>query len=127
MAPRAGGDLCQVEGGAEADGRLDPAGPHGFGKRYRPEGVSPDGPQKRDYALAGQWANQGLEIDVSDGELHSIIAEAAGERHNQQEAIEEYEIAVELSPTDPRPRLGLADALFKRARPRRPAGCSASS
>jgi Flp pilus assembly protein TadD len=65
--------------------------------------------QKRDYALASQWANQGLEIDVSDGELHSIIAEAAGERHNQQESIEEYEIAVELSPTDPRPRLGLAD------------------
>jgi Flp pilus assembly protein TadD len=69
--------------------------------------------QKRDYALAGQWANQGLEIDVSDGELHSIIAEAAGERHNQQEAIEEYQIAVELSPTDPRPRLGLADAFVQ--------------
>jgi Flp pilus assembly protein TadD len=68
---------------------------------------------KRDYALAGQWANQGLEIDVSDGELHSIIAEAAGERHNQQEAIKEYEIAVELSPTDPRPRLGLADAFVQ--------------
>ena len=69
--------------------------------------------QKRDYALAGQWANQGLQIDVSDGELHSIIAEAAEERHNQQEAIEEYEIAVELSPTDPRPRLGLADAFVQ--------------
>jgi Flp pilus assembly protein TadD len=69
--------------------------------------------QKRDYALAGQWANQGLEIDVSDAELHSIIAEAAGERHNQQEAIEEYQIAVELSPTDPRPRLRLADAFVQ--------------
>ena len=69
--------------------------------------------QKRDYALAGQWANQGLEIDVSDGELHSIIAEAAGERHNQQEAIEEYQIAVELGPNDPRPRLGLADAFVQ--------------
>jgi Flp pilus assembly protein TadD len=69
--------------------------------------------QKRDYALAGQWANQGLEIDVSDGELHSIIAEAAGERHNQQEAIEEYQIAVEFSPTDSRPRLGLADAFVQ--------------
>jgi Flp pilus assembly protein TadD len=69
--------------------------------------------QKRDYALASQWANQGLEIDVSDAELHAIIAEAAGERHNQQETIEEYEIAVELSPTDPRPRLGLADAFVQ--------------
>ena len=69
--------------------------------------------EKRDYVLAGEWANQGLEIDVSDGELHAIIAEAAGERHNQQEAIEEYQIAVELSPTDPRPRLGLADAFVQ--------------
>ena len=73
--------------------------------------------QKRDYALAIQWANQGLEIDVSDAELHSIIAEAAGERHNQQAAIEEYEGGRrDRAPPDPRPRLGLADAFVQAGR-----------
>ena len=41
---RAGEDLCQVEGPAEAAGRTDPAGPHRLGRHSRPQGAGPAGP-----------------------------------------------------------------------------------
>ena len=71
----------------------------------------------RDYAAAARWANQGLEIDVKDAEVHRLLAEAlAGERQFDP-AIEEYEIAVELNPSHPQQRFALADACVQAGHP----------
>jgi tetratricopeptide (TPR) repeat protein len=66
--------------------------------------------ERKDYAAAEQAALEGLEIDVQDAELHVALAESFGGRHNNEKAIEEWEIAVEVAPDKPQMRYGLANA-----------------
>ena len=54
-----------------------------------------------DYTAAADWANRALEIDVKDADLHGLFAEALLGCHNHREAVDEYEIAVELDPDYP--------------------------
>lgn len=73
--------------------------------------------QKRDYETAIQWANQALQIDVTEATAHQLLAEAAADRHNESLAIEEYETAIELDPTAPQPQLALADVYLQAKKP----------
>jgi tetratricopeptide (TPR) repeat protein len=65
---------------------------------------------RRDFVEAALWANRTLEIDVNHADAHCILAEAGAASHNYEKAIEEFEIAIELSPKEPRFYLGLASA-----------------
>jgi tetratricopeptide (TPR) repeat protein len=65
---------------------------------------------ERDFDAAADWANQALWIDVEDAEAHRAFAEALSSGHNYGQAIAEFRVAIELDPTAPQPRLGLADA-----------------
>jgi tetratricopeptide (TPR) repeat protein len=67
----------------------------------------------QDYEATIRWANQGLEIDVNDGELHRLLAEGLAGRQKYEAAIEEYEIAIELNPLHPQQRFALADACIQ--------------
>jgi tetratricopeptide (TPR) repeat protein len=68
---------------------------------------------KRDYASAQRWAGEALEIDLRDAESHAALAESLGGGHNNEGAIEEWKIAVELAPEKPQPRFALADAYYQ--------------
>jgi tetratricopeptide (TPR) repeat protein len=68
---------------------------------------------RKDYAAAEKAAREALEIDVRDAELHVALAESWHGRHNNDRAIEEWEIAVELAPEKPQPRFDLANAYFE--------------
>jgi cellulose synthase operon protein C len=69
--------------------------------------------ERKDYPAAEQAAREALEIDVRDAELHVALAESWAGRHNSDRAIEEWELAVELAPEKPQPRLDLANAYFE--------------
>ncbi len=71
---------------------------------------------REDFDGVGVWANRALEIDVSDAELHRMIAEAALRGHNLPEAIEEFRTAVELGDESPSVRVGLAKSLWAAGR-----------
>jgi tetratricopeptide (TPR) repeat protein len=71
----------------------------------------------KDYAAAGKWATEGIEIDVMDADLHRVVAEAAAKRHNCTEAVEEYETVVELKPDDAQAQFALAETLVEAKRP----------
>ena len=68
---------------------------------------------RKDYPAAEQAAREALEIDVRDVESHVALAESLSGRHNNEGAIEEWEIAVELAPEKPQPRFALADAYLQ--------------
>jgi tetratricopeptide (TPR) repeat protein len=60
---------------------------------------------RKDYPAAEDWARQAMEINVVDGDVHRVLAEALAARHNNPQAVEEAATAVELCPNDPQPRL----------------------
>ena len=70
-----------------------------------------------DHSDAADWANQALHIDVMDAEVHRMFAEAFLGSHNYREAIEEFEIAVELEPTQLNQRFALAGACIRANQP----------
>jgi tetratricopeptide (TPR) repeat protein len=71
----------------------------------------------KDYAAAGDWARQAIQIDVMDEEMHRIRAEAAIGRHEVAEAVDEYAVAVELAPDGSHLRFGLAQAYIEAGKP----------
>lgn len=73
--------------------------------------------QRRNYEDAVRWANQALQIDVTEASLHQLLAESLAGGHNYQEAIAEYEIALELDPTPPGTHMALADVYLQTERP----------
>ncbi len=73
--------------------------------------------QRRNYEDAVRWANQALQIDVTEASLHQLLAESLSGGHNYQEAIAEYAIAIELDPTPPGPHVALADVYLQIGRP----------
>jgi Flp pilus assembly protein TadD len=56
---------------------------------------------RKDYRAAEDWANQALQIDVQDAEVHGTFAEALAASHNFARAIEELQTAIELDPNCP--------------------------
>ena len=65
-----------------------------------------------DYESAVKWANQALQVDVNDAELHKAFAEALIGRHNRKMALRELEAAVRLEPEDTDYQLALAETLL---------------
>ncbi len=61
-----------------------------------------------DFESAVKWANQAVQIDVNDAELHKAFAEALIGRHNHKMALRELEAAVRLEPEDTDTQLALA-------------------
>lgn len=55
---------------------------------------------RKDDAAAEAWAREATEIDVRDAEMHRILANSLAKRHNEREAIFEYEAVLELKPDD---------------------------
>jgi Flp pilus assembly protein TadD len=70
-----------------------------------------------DFAAAALWANRALEIDVTDGDVHRVFAEALVGRHNFREAIPEFQAAIQLNGEDAPLRMGLARAHLKAGQP----------
>ena len=75
-----------------------------------------------DHAAAADWANQALQIDVMDAEIHRLFARALVGSHNYGEAIEEFEVAVELEPTELDQRFALAEACIGAKQPEKARG-----
>ncbi len=73
--------------------------------------------ERQDHAAATDWANQALQIDVMDAELHGLFAEALVGCHNHWKAIEEFEIAIRLEPTELDRRFALAKAHIQAKQP----------
>ena len=69
------------------------------------------------FAEAADWARQAIEIDVMDAELHRRFAQSLAAGHNETEAIEEYEVAIELEPTQLDQRLALAKVCVEAGQP----------
>lgn len=65
-----------------------------------------------DCESAIKWANQAVQVDVNDAELHKAFAEALAGRHNRKMALRELEAAVRLEPEDTDTRLALAETLL---------------
>ncbi len=66
--------------------------------------------EREDFAAAAEWANRALQIDVQDAQLHAWLAEAQVGLQRWPQAIQEYDVAVELAPTNLAWRFALADA-----------------
>jgi tetratricopeptide (TPR) repeat protein len=73
--------------------------------------------ERRDAVTAIRWANQGLDIDVKDAELHRLLATGLADQRNLAAAIEEYDIAIELDPHHAQQRFALADACLQAGQP----------
>ena len=69
---------------------------------------------EKDYTAAARWANQALEIDVNDAEVHRLLARALVGGGKYAAAIEEYEIAVELDPSHTETRFAAGRGLRAR-------------
>lgn len=77
----------------------------------------PKWPWSSDYLAATDWANQAIEIDVMDGDVHRVLAEALVGCERYARAIEEFEVAIELDAEEPRRRFFLADACIQAEQP----------
>jgi tetratricopeptide (TPR) repeat protein len=66
-----------------------------------------------DYPAAGRWSLEALRIDVRDVEVHAWRGEALMEQGSAAAAAQEYAVAVELEPDEPKWRLVLAQAYLK--------------
>jgi len=65
-----------------------------------------------DYESVVKWANQAIQIDVNDAELHEAFAEALSARHNRKMALREWEAAVTLQPDNTDYQLGMVGPLL---------------
>jgi predicted Zn-dependent protease len=64
---------------------------------------------EKDYPAAEKWANQCLNIDVLDNIAHRVLAQSLAYQKEWDGAIEEYQVAIKLSPKNFRLRLALAE------------------
>ncbi len=75
-----------------------------------------------DAEKAEKWANECLYIEVYDPVCHVLLGDAAAARKKHEQAIEEYQVALELKakkPNDLKVKLARASSLWGRAtRPR---------
>ncbi|MGD0899515.1 MAG: tetratricopeptide repeat protein [Thermoguttaceae bacterium] len=72
---------------------------------------------RRDADSAAAWAAECLQINVHDAEAHRLLADAQTGRRRYDEAIEEYETAIELNPSHLQQRLALADVCVQADQP----------
>jgi tetratricopeptide (TPR) repeat protein len=73
--------------------------------------------EDKDYVSAEKWATDAIHIDVMDVEMHRMLGEALVEQEEFGEAIEEYEVAVQLEPRTLHLRFALADACVQADQP----------
>ena len=71
----------------------------------------------RDYKNSSFWARQALWVDARDSDMYRVIAAGELAVHNYEEAIEHFELAVELNTLEPHRRFSLADAYLQAKRP----------
>jgi Flp pilus assembly protein TadD len=69
--------------------------------------------EKKDFAKAIDWANQAVQIDVMDTEVHRALAAALEGAGRTKDTILEYETLIRLSPDDLGNYLALAKAFHK--------------
>jgi len=67
----------------------------------------------KDYASAVRWANQAIQIDVMDSELHKLLAGALVATGKHSAAITEFATVLELNPDQPEVELALAGAYLE--------------
>lgn len=72
---------------------------------------------EKQYDTAYKFAKLALHIDVLDAETHRLLAESSRYRNDMKQAVEEYEVALELKPKDLDIQLGLADLYIALDRP----------
>lgn len=65
------------------------------------------------YQEAADWANQALHIDVMNVDAHRILAEASAELKDQETALREYRVTIEIAPDKPAYRMSLAKYLVE--------------
>ncbi len=73
--------------------------------------------ERREPAVARNWATEALEIQVEDADVHRLLAAALVELDELDRAIEEFETAIELNPGHLQQRFALADALVQAHQP----------
>jgi tetratricopeptide (TPR) repeat protein len=64
-----------------------------------------------DWDDAVRWGREALHIDVMDADVHASLGRAFSKQKKYTEAVEEFEIAVQVSPTDPDLRVLFAETL----------------
>jgi tetratricopeptide (TPR) repeat protein len=62
-----------------------------------------------DWDDAAGWGVEALHIDVMDAEVHASLGRVYSEQKKYTEAVEEFEIAIRLSPANPDLRVSLAE------------------
>jgi predicted Zn-dependent protease len=72
-----------------------------------------------DLAAVDRWTREALHIDVRDAEVHAWRGEALAGAGSPAAAAEEYAVAVELDPQQPKLRLALAQMYLKAQQPDR--------
>ena len=65
---------------------------------------------EKDWPAVVRWASDAMHIDVLDVEMHRLLAEALVEQKKYDDAISEFEVAIELAPKQSQLRFALADA-----------------
>ena len=73
--------------------------------------------ERREPAVARRWATEALEIQMDDAEVHRLLAAALVELNALDEAVEEFEAAIDIDPAHLQQRLALADALVQARQP----------
>jgi tetratricopeptide (TPR) repeat protein len=68
---------------------------------------------RKDYAAAIDWANRTLHVDVTDAEVHALLADALLGQGLTAKAIREYEVAIELAPERLEWKFTLANAFVR--------------
>jgi Flp pilus assembly protein TadD len=64
----------------------------------------------KDYPAAQRWATEAIQIDVLDVEMHRLLGESLAEQNKYDQAIKEFEVAIQLKPRQLHLRFALADA-----------------
>jgi tetratricopeptide (TPR) repeat protein len=72
---------------------------------------------KGDFAAAASWANEAIEIDVRDAEVHRLLGEALSNLKKHDAAVEEFETAIALKADDYMAHFALADVLIQSKQP----------
>ena len=67
--------------------------------------------ENKAYAKAIEYSRMALHVDVLDVEIHRVLAEACHASVDFQNAVKEFEIALQLKPEDTESQFGLARAL----------------
>jgi len=69
--------------------------------------------RRRDWPDVERWAGEALHVDVRDPAAHRALGEALVARRQYDRGVEQFQIAIQLDPTEPHTRFALADACLQ--------------